>query len=74
MSKEKNKLSFSDFNDTKPVKATSKPITEAWKNEEDEDVEEAVCVICDEVFDASPNRPPILCNICKTGLKELLRE
>lgn len=75
--KVEDKLSFNDFNVDKPVKTTSRPAEEAWNTDkeeegEEQDVEEAVCVICDEIFDADPNRPPILCSTCKKGLKKLL--
>ena len=61
-----------DFSDEKHVKATSKPITDAWKDEEEEeDNIEAICVVCDALFTPIANRPPILCGKCKRALKSI---
>ena len=63
-----------DFNEEKPVEATSKPISKAWKDEPDKGYSaEAVCVVCDVLFTPTANRPPILCPACKEGLHEILQ-
>lgn len=67
----KNELD--QFTDDAPVKAVSKPITEAWQEERKGENQEAICVVCDALFTPTHGRPPILCPTCKTGLNELLQ-
>jgi len=60
-----------DFNEEGESKTVSNPHKVEWK---DEDINEAVCAVCDEMFNAPADRPPIFCPDCKAALKHTLNK
>ena len=63
------KTEMDEFNE-REVKVITKQANVAW--EEEGEVQEAICAVCDNFFQASVDRPPIFCPSCKAGLKHLV--
>ena len=51
----------------------SKPKNVNWNEGNAEIGMEAACAICDALFTATADRPPIFCPNCKQGLAEILQ-
>ena len=52
---------------------TPKDVEVNWNSDSGESGLEAACAICDALFTAPIDRPPIFCPNCKQGLAEILQ-
>ena len=64
----KSELDAFSAEEEKPIVKTTDQVD--WHS--NEATQEAICNLCDALFSAPLDRPPIFCPRCKTALKELI--
>lgn len=66
------KTTMDEFNEREPSGPTdNKTVSATWDND-GEVKQEAVCAVCDALFSAPIDRPPIFCPPCKAALKHTI--